>query len=97
MSDSLFADASRRLERALKYVSLSEDTIERLKHPKSSLIVSIPVRMDDGSLRIFQGYRVRYDNTRGPSKGGVRYHPEVSLDEVQSLAFWMTFKCAVLN
>jgi len=97
MSDSLFADASRRLERALKYVSLSEDTVERLKHPKSSLIVSIPVRMDDGSLRIFQGYRVRYDNTRGPSKGGVRYHPEVSLDEVQSLAFWMTFKCAVLN
>jgi len=97
MSDSLFADASRRLERALKYVSLSEDTIERLKYPKSSLIVSIPVRMDDGSLRIFQGYRVRYDNTRGPSKGGVRYHPEVSLDEVQSLAFWMTFKCAVLN
>ncbi|MEG4217216.1 Glu/Leu/Phe/Val dehydrogenase [Microcoleus sp. Pol14C6] len=97
MSDSLFADASRRLERALKYVSLSEDTIERLKYPKSSLIVSIPVRMDDGSLRIFQGYRVRYDNTRGPSKGGVRYHPGVSLDEVQSLAFWMTFKCAVLN
>jgi glutamate dehydrogenase (NADP+) len=97
MSESLFTDASRRLERALKYVSLSEDTIERLKYPKSSLIVSIPVRMDDGSLRIFQGYRVRYDNTRGPSKGGVRYHPKVSLDEVQSLAFWMTFKCAVLN
>jgi glutamate dehydrogenase (NADP+) len=53
--------------------------------------------MDDGSLRIFQGYRVRYDDTRGPAKGGVRYHPNVSLDEVQSLAFWMTFKCAVLN
>jgi glutamate dehydrogenase (NADP+) len=97
MSDSLFADASIRLERALKYVSLSEDTIERLKYPKSSLIVSIPVRMDNGSLRIFQGYRVRYDDTRGPAKGGVRYHPKVSLDEVQSLAFWMTFKCAVLN
>lgn len=97
MSDSLFADASRRLERALKYVSLSEDASERLKYPKSSLIVSIPVRMDNGSLRIFQGYRVRYDDTRGPTKGGVRYHPKVSLDEVQSLAFWMTFKCAVLN
>ncbi|MCU0546590.1 MAG: Glu/Leu/Phe/Val dehydrogenase [Oscillatoriaceae cyanobacterium Prado104] len=97
MSDSLFADASRRLERALKYVSLSEDAIERLKYPKASLIVSIPVRMDNGSLRIFQGYRVRYDDTRGPTKGGVRYHPKVSLDEVQSLAFWMTFKCAVLN
>lgn len=97
MSNSLFADASRRLERALKYVSLSEDTTERLKFPKSSLSVSIPVRMDDGSLKIFSGYRVRYDDTRGPTKGGVRYHPNVSLDEVTSLAFWMTFKCAVLS
>lgn len=97
MSDSLFADASRRLERALKYVSLSDDTIERLKYPKASLIVSIPVRMDDGSLRVFQGYRVRYDDTRGPTKGGIRYHPNVSIDEVKSLAFWMTFKCAVVN
>ncbi len=97
MSDSLFADASKRLETALKYVSFSDDAIEHLKYPKSSLSVSIPVRMDDGSLRVFQGYRVRYDDTRGPAKGGVRYHPNVSLDEVQSLAFWMTFKCAVLN
>lgn len=97
MSDLLFADASKRLQTAMKYVSISEDALERLKYPKSSLNVSIPVRMDDGSLKIFQGYRVRYDDTRGPAKGGVRYHPNVSLDEVQSLAFWMTFKCAVLN
>lgn len=97
MSNSLFADAKQRLEQALKYVSLSEDAIESLKYPKSSLTVSIPVRMDNGSLRIFQGYRVRYDDTRGPTKGGVRYHPNVTLEEVQSLAFWMTFKCAVLN
>jgi len=97
MSDSLFADASKRLQTAMKYVSISEDALERLKYPKSSLNVSIPVRMDDGTLKIFQGYRVRYDDTRGPAKGGVRYHPDVSLDEVQSLAFWMTFKCAVLN
>jgi glutamate dehydrogenase (NADP+) len=97
MLNSLFEDASRRLEKALKYVNLSEDTTERLKFPKSSLIVSIPVRMDDGSLQMFPGYRVQYDNTRGPTKGGVRYHPNVSLDEVTSLAFWMTFKCAVLN
>lgn len=94
---SLFADASLRLEKALKYVTISEDASERLKYPKASLSVSIPVRMDDGSLKIFQGYRVRYDDTRGPGKGGVRYHPSVSLDEVQSLAFWMTFKCALLN
>lgn len=97
MSDSLFADASQRLELALKYVSISQDAIEHLKYPKASLRVSIPVRMDDGSLKIFQGFRVRYDDTRGPTKGGVRYHPGVSMDEVQSLAFWMTFKCAVLN
>ncbi|NEQ84087.1 MAG: Glu/Leu/Phe/Val dehydrogenase [Moorea sp. SIO2I5] len=97
MSESLFADASKRLQKSLKYVSISEDAIARLKYPKSSLSVSIPVRMDDGSLQMFQGYRVRYDTTRGPAKGGVRYHPNVSLDEVQSLAFWMTFKCATLN
>lgn len=97
MSDSLFSDASKRLETALKYVSITDDAIEHLKHPKSSLSVSIPIRMDDGTLKVFQGYRVRYDDTRGPAKGGVRYHPGVSLDEVQSLAFWMTFKCAVLN
>ncbi|ACK70036.1 Glu/Leu/Phe/Val dehydrogenase [Gloeothece citriformis PCC 7424] len=97
MLKSLLADASTRLETALKYVSISEDAIERLKYPKASLSVSIPVRMDDGSLKIFQGYRVRYDDTRGPGKGGVRYHPNVNIDEVQSLAFWMTFKCALLN
>ena len=94
---SLFADASLRLEKALQYVAISDDASERLKYPKASLAVAIPVRMDVGSLRIFQGYRVRYDDTRGPGKGGVRYHPAVSLDEVQSLAFWMTFKCALLN
>ena len=94
---SLLADASQRLENALQYVSISEDAIERLRYPKASLAVSIPVRMDDGSLKIFKGYRVRYDDTRGPGKGGVRYHPGVTLDEVQSLAFWMTFKCALLD
>ncbi|AFY37644.1 glutamate dehydrogenase (NADP) [[Leptolyngbya] sp. PCC 7376] len=97
MSKSLLADASIRLENALKHVDISDDAIERLKYPKTSLMVSIPIRMDDGSLKMFRGYRVRYDDTRGPGKGGVRYHPNVSLDEVQSLAFWMTFKCALLD
>ncbi|HTL87918.1 MAG TPA: Glu/Leu/Phe/Val dehydrogenase [Leptolyngbya sp.] len=94
---SLFADASQRLQQALKYTKLSEDAIESLKYAKAALCVSIPVRMDDGSLKVFQGYRVRYNEARGAGKGGVRYHPDVSLDEVQSLAFWMTFKCAVLD
>ncbi len=97
MSQSLFSDASQRLDEALGYASISEDAIEHLKLPKSSLKVSIPVRMDNGELRIFPGYRVRYDDTRGPTKGGLRYHWDVSIDEVQSLAFWMAFKCAVAN
>nr|WP_199296546.1 Glu/Leu/Phe/Val dehydrogenase [Leptolyngbya sp. FACHB-711] len=97
VSGSLLSDANTRLEKALRYVTIGEDAIERLRAPKASLTVSIPVRMDDGSLRVFQGYRVRYDDSRGPTKGGIRFHPGVTLDEVESLAFWMTFKCAVLN
>lgn len=97
MAESLFAEASQRLDADLHHISISEDATERLKFPKSSLQVSIPVRMDNGSLQVFQGYRVRYDDTRGPTKGGIRYHPSVSLDEVKSLAFWMTFKCAALD
>jgi glutamate dehydrogenase (NADP+) len=97
MTEILFADVRQRLDQAMKYALISEEAIATLQFPKTSLQVAIPVRMDDGSLQVFQGYRVRYDDTRGPGKGGVRYHPKVSLDEVQSLAFWMTFKCAVLN
>jgi len=93
----LFSEASRRLDDALRHTEVSEDTTERLKYPKSLLKVSIPVRMDNGDLRVFPGYRIRYDDTRGPTKGGIRFHPNVSIDEVQSLAFWMTFKCAVLD
>ncbi|MEL6438289.1 MAG: Glu/Leu/Phe/Val dehydrogenase [Cyanobacteria bacterium J06621_8] len=96
-STSLLADAHKRLELALKYVNISDDAIARLRFPKTSLAVAIPVRMDDGSLEVFSGYRVRYEDTRGAGKGGVRYHPDVTLDEVKSLAFWMTFKCALLD
>lgn len=94
---SLFSKAIQRLDEALKHVQVSDDTIKRLKQPKSILSVSIPVRMDNGEIKTFQGYRVRYDDSRGPTKGGIRYHPNVTIDEVTSLAFWMTFKCAVLN
>jgi glutamate dehydrogenase (NADP+) len=97
MSGSLFEQASKRLADAIAHVDISEDAIERLKSPKASLQVSIPVRMDDGSLRVFQGYRVRYNDLRGPTKGGIRFHPDVNMDEVQSLAFWMTFKCAAVS
>ena len=94
---STFTDASARLDAAIEHAGVSEDALERLKLPKSVLKVSIPVRMDDGTLRVFPGYRVRYDDTRGPTKGGIRFHPDVNTDEVQSLAFWMTFKCAALG
>ncbi|MGA1263489.1 MAG: Glu/Leu/Phe/Val family dehydrogenase [Prochlorothrix sp.] len=94
---TLLADASRHLDRAFKHAQVSDDLVTRLRAPKASLTVSIPLRRDDGSLEVFQGYRVRYDDSRGPAKGGVRFHPGVNLDEVQSLAFWMTFKCAALN
>ncbi len=85
------------LEQAFEHADVSADTVELLRLPKSLLKVSIPVRMDDGSLRTFPGYRVRYDDTRGPTKGGVRFSPLVNVDEVQALAFWMTFKCAAVG
>ncbi|MEI7658182.1 MAG: Glu/Leu/Phe/Val dehydrogenase, partial [Phycisphaerae bacterium] len=71
------------------------ETILRLRQPKQFLEVSIPVRLDNGSLRVFTGYRCKYDDTRGPAKGGIRFHQDVSASEVKALAFWMTFKCAV--
>ncbi|MEA2449416.1 MAG: glutamate dehydrogenase [Thermoleophilaceae bacterium] len=95
--DSLFDGTGARLEEAARVSHVSDDTLERLRLPNSVLKVSIPVRMDDGSLRTFPGYRVRYDDTLGPTKGGIRFHPSVNVDEVQSLAFWMTFKCAALD
>jgi glutamate dehydrogenase (NADP+) len=91
----IFEDAIGRLDRAFQYAEIDQEAVERLKHPKQILEVSIPVRMDDGSLCVFTGFRVRHDDTRGPTKGGIRYHPAVNLAEVKALAFWMTFKCAV--
>ena len=87
----------RRLESAMKHTDLSEEIALRIGTPKSCLEVSIPVRRDDGTLDFFTGYRVRHDDTRGPTKGGLRYHLSVNRDEVKSLAFWMTFKCAVVG
>lgn len=92
---AIFSDAQTRLTDVFKHIELSDDIRVRLAHPKLALSVSIPVRMDDGRLRVFTGYRVQFDDTRGPTKGGVRFHPAVNLDEVTSLSFWMTIKCAV--
>lgn len=95
MSDSVFQQAKAQLDKALKYYQINAESEIRLSSPKAALQVSVPVRMDDGSLQIFQGYRVQYNDLLGPTKGGIRFHPQVNIDEVKSLAFWMTFKCAV--
>ncbi|MFZ9023502.1 MAG: Glu/Leu/Phe/Val family dehydrogenase [Anaerohalosphaeraceae bacterium] len=95
--DGLFQDAIGRLDAASAYAKIDQEALERLKYPKAILQVSIPLRMDDGSLKMLTGYRVRHDDARGPTKGGIRYHPDVTLAEVKALAFWMTCKCAVVG
>ncbi|MHC4327230.1 MAG: Glu/Leu/Phe/Val family dehydrogenase [Planctomycetota bacterium] len=95
--EQLFQEAIGRLSEAARFADVDSEAVERLKHPKAILQVSVPLRMDDGSLQVFTGYRVRHEDTRGPTKGGIRYHPNVSLAEVKALAFWMTFKCAVVG
>ena len=97
INDNPFEDVLEQVERAGRVLGLDPYELELLKHPKRQVIVSLPVMMDDGHPRVFTGYRVLHDNTRGPGKGGVRYHPEVDLDEVKALAAWMSWKCALLD
>ena len=91
------ANAERQFDEAATRLDLSAGLREFIKRPRRATIVSLPVVMDDGALRVFTGYRVQHSITRGPAKGGIRYHPGVSLDEVAALAAWMTWKCAVVN
>jgi glutamate dehydrogenase (NAD(P)+) len=87
--------AVAQFDRAAEAMQLDPNLRERLKLPQRSLIVSLPVRMDDGRVEVFTGYRVQHDSSRGPSKGGIRYHQDVCLGEVAALAMWMTWKCAL--
>jgi glutamate dehydrogenase (NAD(P)+) len=89
--------AMQQLDRAAQKMGLDPFVVERLRHCKRILTVSVPVKMDDGSVKVFEGYRIQHNMDRGPAKGGIRYHPQVSLDEVKALSFWMTMKCAVVN
>ena len=91
------ANAERQFEEAASRLNLPEGLKEVIKRPRRATIVSLPVLMDDGKLRVFTGYRVQHSIARGPSKGGIRFHPGVTLDEVKALAMWMTWKCAVVN
>ena len=93
----LFTEAKRRLREAASHIAVDPDVMEKLKYPKETLSASLLVRMDDGSRRSFKAWRCRYDDTLGPTKGGIRFHNNVRLEEVMTLAFWMTFKCAVAN
>ncbi len=89
--------ALQQFDHAAQYLDLKEGIYEMMRHPKRELTVNFPVRMDDGSVRIFTGYRVHHSTVRGPTKGGIRYSPDVTLDEVRALAMWMTWKVAVAN
>jgi glutamate dehydrogenase (NAD(P)+) len=86
-----------QVDRVIPYLGPLAKWAETLKHPKRALIVDVPIEMDDGTVRHFEGFRVQHNLSRGPGKGGVRYHPDVTLEEVMALAAWMTVKCAAVN
>jgi glutamate dehydrogenase/leucine dehydrogenase len=89
--------ALENFDTAADAMGLNSDTREMIKYPERVLTVTVPVRMDDGHIHRFEAYRVQHSSARGPAKGGIRFHPQVTLDEVKALATWMTWKCAVVN
>ncbi|TMT87462.1 Glu/Leu/Phe/Val dehydrogenase [Haloterrigena sp. H1] len=95
--DSALVTARRQLERAATHVDVDPGVVERLKYPTRVQQVSVPLERDDGSVEVFTGYRAQHDDVRGPYKGGLRYHPEVTAEECIGLSMWMTWKCAVMD
>jgi glutamate dehydrogenase (NAD(P)+) len=96
-TSDLYRNAVTDLQQAADTMRLDPNIAERLKTPKRALIVSVPIRLDDGSIRVFEGYRVQHNMTLGPGKGGIRFHQEVNLSEVAGLAMLMTFKCSLVG
>jgi len=94
---SPFQEIQEKVDSICRRMNIDEGINVRLRYCKRELIVNFPVRMDDGTLKIFTGYRVEHNTARGPAKGGIRYHPDVNLEETRALAAWMTVKCAVVN
>ena len=94
---NLYEISQRQFDIAAEKLGIEDGMREVLRTPKRQLLVSVPTLMDDGSLKVFPGYRVQHNLARGPAKGGIRYHPKVTLDEVKALASWMTWKCATVN
>ena len=97
MAENLYAAALQQFDKAVQHVDLPPGVADYLRLPKRELSVNFPVEMDDGSVRMFTGYRVHHNTALGPTKGGIRYHPTVSLDETRALAMWMTWKSAILG
>lgn len=85
------------VKQAAEILGYEESDYEAIKYPERELKVSVPVQMDDGTVKVFEGYRIQHSTSRGPAKGGIRFHPNVNNDEVKALAAWMTFKCAVVG
>ncbi|MCF6157647.1 MAG: Glu/Leu/Phe/Val dehydrogenase [wastewater metagenome] len=96
-NDILYETALRQFDAVAEILHIEDGIRERMRYPKRSLIVSVPVKMDNGKIKVFKGYRVQHDITLGPSKGGIRYHPNVDLKEVSALAMLMTWKCALMG
>jgi len=97
MKNNPFLDAIEQLEKASKILQIDREELEILETPKKEIHVQIPLKTDDGKLKILKGYRIQHNDSRGPFKGGIRFHPRVDLDEVKALSFWMSIKTAVLN
>jgi glutamate dehydrogenase (NADP+) len=93
----MLLQALTRMEEAARHLQLDSDVLEKLKYPRETIKTRLMIRMDDGSRKSFMAWRCRYDDTRGPTKGGICFYPDATMDEVETLAFWMTFKCAVMN
>ena len=97
MTGNPLDDARSQLREAIDLLGLDEGMYELLAAPRREITVSIPLRRDDGSVEVITGHRVQHNYSRGPGKGGLRYAPDVNLDEVRALAMWMTWKCALLD
>ncbi len=97
VNGNLFDNAMEDMEKAGEVANIPVESLEVLRKPKRILQVTFPVKMDDGKIKYFEGYRVQYSDARGPTKGGIRFHPAVCLDEIKALSFWMTLKCAVVD
>jgi glutamate dehydrogenase (NAD(P)+) len=96
-TENAWTNAQRQFDNAAALLDLPQGLREVLREVRRELRLRFPVKMDDGTLQMFQGYRVQHNTTRGPAKGGIRYHPEVSLEEIKALSMWMTWKCALMN